>query len=270
MWFIPNSSGELGNGQSWNDPQALARPVTDGVQNSPKGTAVTAVPYNPRYNLLPDANTSTVINDTACGIGEFGCEPTTVQVCPAGYPNLHQGRCYNNNGQWSNPTNTTRYRHTTYGRNQAYAVSIRVQVCDGTLDTRSFCTAYGSNHKPEGLLQQNSKKTRYSLFAYLTQSGETRTGGVMRARQKLIGPVTALETAGTEKPYPDRARMTGIDNPEWDPVTGKIINDPDSTDSSATTASVGSCNNAPDGSGCTIRYSGVINYLNRFGQINTG
>src|SRR5690606_39948711 len=92
MWFIPNSSGELGNGQSWNDPQALARPVTDGVQNSPKGTAVTTVPYNPRYNLLPAAHTSTDINDTACGNGEFGCETTTVQVCPAGDPNTHQGR----------------------------------------------------------------------------------------------------------------------------------------------------------------------------------
>src|SRR5690606_30360347 len=127
-----------------------------------------------------------------------------------------------------------------------------------------------SNYKPEGLLQQNARKTRYSLFAYLTQSGETRTGGVMRARQKLIGPVTPLEEAGTEKPYPDRTRMSGIDNAEWDLATGKIINDPDTADSSATSAAVGTCNNAPDGSGCRIRYSGVINYLNRFGQINTG
>src|SRR5690606_5124218 len=29
-------------------------------------------------------------------------------------------------------------------------------------------------------------------------------------------------------------------------------------------------NDAPDGSQCAVKYSGVINYLNRFGQINTG
>src|SRR5690606_14123539 len=36
---------------------------------------------------------------------------------------------------------------------------------------------------------------------------------------------------------------------------------------------IGTCTgngSAPDGSGCQVRYSGVINYINRFGQINTG
>ncbi|MGY1410327.1 pilus assembly protein [Luteimonas sp. A611] len=275
MWFIPSSSGEMGSAQAWNAPAALARPVTGDVQQAPAGTAVTAVPYNPQYNLLPNSDTTTVINDTACGVGEFGCEATTIQTCPASHPTLSNGRCYNNRNQWVNPTNATRYRHTTYGRNQAYALSMRVKVCDGSLDTRSLCTRYGSNYKPEGLLQQNSKKTRYSLFAYLTQDGgSSRRGGVMRARQKLIGPVTAAETAGTEKPYPDRVgRISGVDNAEWDLATGKIINNPDSTDSSSTSTRVGACASgsvAPDGSGCTIQYSGVINYLNRFGQINTG
>src|SRR5690606_6030077 len=166
------------------------------------------------------ANTTTVINDTVCGIGEFGCTEVTNQ-CPAGYTDgggtcsmqQTQPACPNSNypyfytsgwntrrcqvssgntsniahsctGGWNLPSSSgtnrncnrtvtdnrvTRYQHTNYGRNQAYAFSIRVQVCDGTLDTRSLCTAYGNNHKPEGLLQQNSKKTRYSLFAYLTQ-----------------------------------------------------------------------------------------------------
>ena len=317
MWFIPEQDGQLGDAQSWNDPRALARPVTDGVQNAPAGTAVTAVPYNPRYHALPNSTTTTVVNDTACGVGEFGCEPVT--GCPSGWtrngatcslvetvaacpsdnrPNFRTstGRCHQSNNDSSQSVNNscpqgyalptqngagrqctrastqayTRYQHTNYGRNQVYAVSIRVKVCDGSLDTRSLCTKYGSNYKPEGLLQQNSKKTRYSLFAYLTESGASRTGGVMRARQKLIGPVTPLEEAGTEKPYPDRTRMEGVDNPEWDLATGKIINDPDTADSSDTSAAIGSCTNAPDGSGCAIRYSGVINYLNRFGQINTG
>ena len=164
--------------------------------------------------------------------------------------------------------------HSLDSNNAVYAVSIRVKVCDGVYDTRAMCTAYGSNYKPEGLLQANAKKTRYSLFSYLAQSGQQRNGGVMRARQKLIGPVTAAELAGTEKPYPDRTgRIAGIDNPEWDPNTGVIIDDPDTSDSSSTSARIGTCTGngaAPDGSGCRVRYSGVINYLNRFGQIHTG
>src|SRR5690606_33706007 len=48
---------------------------------------------------------------------------------------------------------------------------------------------------------------------------------------------------------------------------------PDVADAQATTADIGSgtCTR-PDGSSgnCNIQYSGVINYINRFGQVNTG
>ncbi|WP_024869837.1 pilus assembly protein [Pseudoxanthomonas suwonensis] len=246
MWFIPSSDGGLGSAQSWNDPKALSLPVTSGYQASPAGTSVTAVPYNPSVHTLPNANTT----------------------CPSSYSySSAKALCTRNKHSDETPT--------AYGKDAVYAVSVRVQVCDGVLDTRSLCTRYGQYYKPEGLLQANAKKTRYSLFSYLTQSGQSRNGGVMRARQKLIGPVTAAETSGAEKPYPDRTgRISGIDNPEWDPVTGVIINDPDSTDSSATSSRIGTCgtssNDPPDGSGCVVRYSGVINYLNRFGQIHTG
>ncbi len=156
------------------------------------------------------------------------------------------------------------------GRDLIYSVSVRVRVCDGTWDTRDMCTKYGSYYKPEGLLQKNATKTRYSLFSYLTEndSNSKRVGGVMRARQKLIGPVIS-----GEKPYPERTgRSSGIDNPEWDPATGVFINDPDSIDSGATTTKIGGCATSatPDGSGCVVQYSGVINYINRFGELGTG
>ncbi|ROH89461.1 pilus assembly protein [Stagnimonas aquatica] len=157
------------------------------------------------------------------------------------------------------------YAHA--GKDAIYAVSVRVQVCDGTLDTRSLCTKYGSYHKPEGLLQKNAKKIRYGLFSYLTETGQQRQGGVMRARQKLIGPVVS-----GEKPYPDKAaRIAGIDNPEWDSATGVFIDNPDDGDATATNTNIGNCgSSAPDSSQCVVKYSGVINYLNRFGQILTG
>ena len=232
MWLFPKSDGNLGSSQ-------LARPVIDSEQSA----GVTAVPYNPAFNTFPNSATATVTNTTACQVGEFGCTPAGLQ----------------------------QYTHTNYGNDRAYAVSIRVKVCDGALDTRDFCHPYGSNYKPEGLLQENAKKIRYSLFAYLTESGGTRKGGVMRARQKFIGPVTAAEQSGDFKLYPERtSRIPGIDNPEWDPVTGVFLDNPDPDDATATSTAIGSCTTAPDGSNCRIRYSGVINYLNRFGQIETG
>ena len=333
MWFLPNTSISMGAGRSFNDPQALSLPVTDGNQAEPGGAAISAVPYNPAQHTLPDADTTTATSGTACATGELGCLPTTPicpdntwtqnltnctrsgtqTACPTSNPNrpffrVSSGLCRQSNDDtssstanlcpasqgWTLPTanaqspnaaaNCTRststalvpqYQRITFGRNQIYAVSIRVKVCDGTLDTRDMCTAYGSNFKPEGLLQRNSKKIRYSLFSYLTESGQTRNGGIMRARQKLISPVTPEEVAGTEKPYPNRTRISGIDNPEWDPSTGVFINNPDTADATATDGNIGSCavagsGGAPDNSQCQIKYSGVINYLNRAGQILTG
>ena len=38
----------------------------------------------------------------------------------------------------------------------------------------SNCVQYGSNYKPEGLLQQYSNKIRFSAFGYLNQGGDVR------------------------------------------------------------------------------------------------
>ncbi|MFT4178468.1 MAG: PilC/PilY family type IV pilus protein [Thermomonas sp.] len=242
MWFMPSADGDLGDSESYANPQAIPLPVTSDQQTTADGDGP-ALPYNPAFHALPDAATVTVTNTTACATGETGCS----------YAYTVRGTNY--------------YTHTVYGRDKIYAVSVRVKVCDGSLDTRDICTQYGSYYKPEGLLQWNAKKIRYSLFSYLAQSGVNRNGGVMRARQKFLGPVLA-----GEKLYPDKARQTGIDNPEWDPSTGVILNNPDSADAASTSERIGTCLlvAAPDGSQCQIQYSGVINYINRFGQINTG
>ena len=329
MWFLPNFDSNadepLGDDdRSYSDPRALSLPVTNGDQGDPGLNAVVARPYNPSYHSLPNANTTTTTNGTACGTDEVGCTTAdpgcdtaggyswngssctkveTKLACPNSgslyFKTSSSGGCYRNSSDdslneddqcdsgWTRPTSngtdkvctrtitgtsTPQWTHTVYGKDQVYAVSIRVKVCDGTLDMRDICTPYGSNYKPEGLLQSNSKKIRYSLFSYLTETGQTRNGGVMRARQKLIGPVTAAELAESETPYPDRSRIAGIDNPEWDLATGVFINNPDAADTTATNGNIGSCasTSTPDGSQCQIQYSGVINYLNRFGQIATG
>lgn len=127
-----------------------------------------------------------------------------------------------------------------------YEVSIRLQVCaPGRLEAN--CKQYSaSNYKPEGLLQQYSDKLTYDIFGYQNNgSNPERDGGIMRARQKFIGPLLH---------YPDQDSTPNTAR-EWD-NNGILIRNPDVTDASNTNAG--------------IVDSGVINYLNKFGQMNTG
>jgi type IV pilus assembly protein PilY1 len=137
--------------------------------------------------------------------------------------------------------------------NVTYEVSVRVQVCDnsagaGTLEGN--CTQFPSNgYKPTGLLQEYANKIRYSAFGYLNDDDINRDGGVLRAKQKFIGP---------EAPRPNG---TPLSNPvsEWDSITGVMKVNPDLDDANATAILLGM--------GISIQNSGVMNYLNKFGQI---
>jgi type IV pilus assembly protein PilY1 len=139
---------------------------------------------------------------------------------------------------------------TTFNSSKTYTVSVRVKVCDpstaaGGLEAN--CKAYsGGNYKPEGLLQQYSNRIRYSAFGYLNDSNLQRDAGVLRARQAFIGPT---------QPVPGSANISNP-NAEWDPTTGVFVGNPDASDASATSAMFG----------VTVGNSGVMNYLNMFGE----
>jgi type IV pilus assembly protein PilY1 len=128
-----------------------------------------------------------------------------------------------------------------------YEVSIRVKVCDTSAASggvESNCVQYpNGNWKPEGLIQQYSNQIRYSAFGYLNDGSVTRDGGVLRARQKFVGP---------QVPRPG---LTPIANPqrEWDPQTGVFVANPDTAD-------------AANALGIIVNNSGVANYLNKFGR----
>jgi type IV pilus assembly protein PilY1 len=141
-----------------------------------------------------------------------------------------------------------------------WRVSVRVKVCDSALGTaalESNCVAYGSNYKPEGLIQKYAGKIRFSVFGYLLDNGQYRDGGVLRASQKFVGPLKL-----------DKATQAWVDNTakEWDPATGVFAIDPNPTDSAATTAIVQAGVAVPLAAH-NIKYSGVINYINKFGQL---
>lgn len=142
--------------------------------------------------------------------------------------------------------------HTTSALDgsKVYEVSVRVKVCDSTIGVESNCVQYSNGWKPEGLIQKYSEKIRYSVFGYLNDSTLTRDGGVLRARQKFVGQY---------KLDPSSNQLVTNGNREWDPSTGVQVQNPDAADATATSNGVGQ----------TISNSGVINYINKFGQMTT-
>ena len=125
-----------------------------------------------------------------------------------------------------------------------YRVYVRVSVCDPALGVATLeanCVKYGSNYKPEGLLQQYSTKIRFSAFGYLNQGGDVRQGGALRAPMGFIGP---------NIPQPLSPTLLTNANPEWDPTTGIMSVNPDTASATAS----------------GVAQSGVMNYLNKFGE----
>ncbi|HEY0748167.1 MAG TPA: PilC/PilY family type IV pilus protein [Steroidobacteraceae bacterium] len=116
-----------------------------------------------------------------------------------------------------------------------YRVYVRVRVCDSTTSMgiaglESNCVQYGGHYKPEGLLQQYAEKIRYSALGYLAVNGHDRQGGVIREPMGKIGQTSP--------------------RPEWDGATGIMYTNPD----------------PPTASASGVSQSGVMNYLNKFGQ----
>lgn len=138
---------------------------------------------------------------------------------------------------------------------KVYLVYIRVKVCDPSVDPESNCVQYGSNYKPEGLLQSYSSKLRFSAFGYLNVADYDSTnakidGGVMRARMKYIGPT---------QPVPGSSAV-GNSASEWSSTDGTLVTNPDASDATSTISTFGL-------SSSDVTNSGVINYLNKFGSI---
>jgi type IV pilus assembly protein PilY1 len=153
---------------------------------------------------------------------------------------------------WRTPSSTTFTPFSVAGPADG-DFTMRVKVCDpsaaaGGLEAN--CKAYGTNYKPEGLIQKYADKMRFSAFGYLNDSSDQRDGGVLRARQKFVGPTA---------PIPGQAPAANASK-EWSETDGTFFQNPDAADATATTTATG----------VAIADSGVMNYLNKFGQILPG
>lgn len=131
-----------------------------------------------------------------------------------------------------------------------YRLKMRVKVCVPTM-LEANCKKYSdTNYKPEGLLQQYNEDIRYSVFGYLNDEKQLRDGGVLRASQKYIGPLKR-----------ERGVAGQTDNAltEWSKTTGILTTNPNPADATATQTAFDR----------TVSNSGVINYLNKFGQLTS-
>lgn len=131
-----------------------------------------------------------------------------------------------------------------------YRLKLRVKVCVPSM-LEANCKKYSdTNYKPEGLLQQYNENIRYSVFGYLNDENQLRDGGVLRAGQKYIGPLKRERGVAGQT---DNART------EWSKTTGILVTNPNPADATATQTAFGR----------TVSNSGVINYLNKFGQLTS-
>ncbi len=135
-----------------------------------------------------------------------------------------------------------------------FSVQVRVQVCvpntaNPDVQPEANCVRYGANYKPEGLIQKYASKIRYSAFGYLNDpkddGSKLRDGGVLRARMKFVGPT---------QPVPGSTPITNL-RAEWSTTDGTFAKNPDSDDAAASSET-----------NAVVGNSGVINYLNQFGQ----
>ena len=128
---------------------------------------------------------------------------------------------------------------------QVYEVNVRVRVCDETVGLEDNCQPYSQGWKPEGTIQRNAHRLRYSAFGYLNDSDMLRDGGVLRAGKKWVGP---------QYYSPSEGRLVDNDHAEWDADSGVLVQNPNPEE-------------ADQLGNIDIEHSGVINAINLFGQL---
>ncbi len=146
--------------------------------------------------------------------------------------------------------------HYNQGGEQSFSMAVEVCNKEIALGVPHTCKAYPVSggktvYKPEGLIQKYAKTMRVGVFSYLLDNDYNRDGGVMRARLKYPGCNQTVTT--------NSGNVVTLGQ-EWNPKTGIFYANPDATDASNTQV-INS-----NASGGQIKNSGVVNYLNSFGE----
>jgi hypothetical protein len=137
---------------------------------------------------------------------------------------------------------------TVSGPGAVAAFNLKIKVCDPSIGLEPNCNP--SNNKPEGVIQKYADKMRFGLISYALYNNvdPRRDGGVIRANMKWISPKIPYGM----KYHDANGNLVVCNNTGGCPNPEAEIN-PDGT-------FVENPDNIPG-----ARYSGVINYINRFG-----
>jgi Tfp pilus assembly protein, tip-associated adhesin PilY1 len=137
---------------------------------------------------------------------------------------------------------------TVSGSGAVAAFNLKIKVCDPSIGLEPNCNP--SNLKPEGVIQRYADKMRFGLISYALSGNPNmrRDGGVIRANMKWIAPKIpyGMKYHDANGDLVVCNNAGGCPNPEAEiNADGTFIRNPD---------------NIPG-----ERYSGVINYINKFG-----
>ncbi|MBI4755010.1 MAG: hypothetical protein HY778_06215 [Betaproteobacteria bacterium] len=141
----------------------------------------------------------------------------------------------------SHTENTAVRIGTSRGGAELGTFAVRVRVCDAAAGVEANCAfhANGTSWKPRGLIQHNAERMRFALASYLNNQDATRDGGVLRSKMKYTG--LRRYASGS---------MSANPNSEWNELDGTLAANPDPAEAAAS----------------GVAGSGIINYINRFGE----
>jgi hypothetical protein len=205
-------------------------------------------PYSGTIYLIRYANGFVVCRDTNndglpdCGVGESGIGENL-------FPTVSNKRCSNDIFKACNTNSDCGSGATCQTVSGAVAAfNLKIEVCNPSKGLEPNCNP--SNNKPEGVIQKYADKMRFGLISYALSGNPDprRDGGVIRANMKWISPKIpyGMKYHDANGDLVVCNNAGGCPNPEAEiNADGTFITNPD---------------NIPG-----ARYSGVINYINKFG-----
>jgi type IV pilus assembly protein PilY1 len=160
-------------------------------------------------------------------------------------PQSTQPAYYTSNYSGSNTSGYSYVSSYSLAFGTTTTLNVRVKVCEESQGLEENCKKYGSAWKPTGVIQDNADLMRFGVMSYF--KADDHDNAILRARLKTVAPFATTTTG-----------VIANSLREWSASDGTLIANPDPADADATW-----------GAG-RLTTSGVVNYINRFGQAAGG
>ena len=225
-------------------------------------------PYSGIIYLIRRANGFVVCRDTDndglpdCGISESGsgeklfpsvsgkrCSNDLFKACDndSDCAECKNKKCSNDQSKYCNKDSDCAKCDNVSGNVGAF--NLEIKVCEPSKGLEPNCNP--ENKKPEGVIQKYANKIRFGLISYALHNNpdKKRDGGIIRANIKWLSSKIPYGM----KYHDANGDLVTCKNPNGCPNPEKEINED------------GTFITNPDNIGGNVSYSGVINYINKFG-----